>query len=521
MGTSYYEEREMSFFYPAFLWFLIPLAMLYWLKRNNFVHVVHLIVLMLITLSLARPIEEKVLQETAIEAKNIMIAIDVSYSMRATDIQPTRYDFAKATINALLEQNPGDNIMLIAFTTNPLLLSPPTTDYHLIRMALQSLNPDYILTKGTSLKKLFEKLASINPGAQELIVITDGGEENNLVELTAPLQQSGLHLNLLALGTVQGTTITNKEGSLLKDSEGNLVITRLNPLLKSLTEVVEGNYLTPSATPESTATNLYDTLKTDTDTVEKMQQYHKEFYQFPLFFALILFLMLHTRLVKYLALFLAFSGIQAHASFLDSYHLHTAYSQYNNQDYNATRRHLKKIDNISLQSHILLANSYYKQGKYKRAIAIYKSIRSRSTSMKETLYCNIGSACAQLKKDDRGKKYYAKTLQLGFDQDASHNLHHIALLEDKESADLGIAHPQSQSSESSKSENQESSEKERRSEDQPSSGSGSGGEMQKQKQKNKEKEGQLLSSGQEEKHPLSSKTYELINKGYIREKQPW
>ncbi len=107
----------MTLLYPSFLWLLLPLALLLWSSSRKLMHVVHLIVLMLIVLTLARPVQEEALQEASIEAKDIIIALDVSYSMKATDISPTRYDFAKETISALLQANPGDNIMLIAFTT--------------------------------------------------------------------------------------------------------------------------------------------------------------------------------------------------------------------------------------------------------------------------------------------------------------------------------------------------------------------------------------------------------------------
>jgi Ca-activated chloride channel family protein len=120
---------------------------------------------------------------------------------------------------------------------------------------------------------------------------------------------------------------------------------------------------------------------------------------------------------------------------------------------------------------------------------------------------------------DKAKIYYTKTLQLGEDPDTIHNLKLVALLQDKQSADLGIAHPKSQDSSSSKSEPQETQEeKESRSEDDPSSGSGGDGESQTQKEQEKSK---LRSDGSEEQHPLGSKVYELINEGYIREKQPW
>jgi len=508
----------MTLLYPHLLWLSPPLFLLLWLKRDNLMHLTHSIVLLLIVVALVRPVQEKALQEGAIEAKDIIIALDVSYSMRAADIRPTRYGFAKETISALLAQSPSDNIMLIAFTTNPLLLSPPTTDHALINTALKSFNPEFILTKGTSLKTLFTKLKNLDVAHKNLILITDGGEEENLLELTTLLEDAKISVNVLALGTTQGATVINKEGVALKDKEGNLVISRINPLLEKLTHATKGTYLTASTTPEMTASTLNAALTTHANTVQKMQHYYKEFYQYPLFVALLLFLVLHTRAVKYLLILFTFFGFQAEASIFDNYHLHTAYTQYKKQNFHTSNKHLQQIQMHSLQSRLLLANTYYKQSQFTLAIQHYKSIRSSSIPIKKMLYYNIANAYAQLEKYDNAKRYYAKTLQLGVDADASFNLSTIALLQNKKNADLGIAHPKSQSSDSSKSEEQETNDDKSRKEDQPSSGSGDAGES---KSKEEREKGQLLGSDEEEKHPLSSKTYELINKGYIRETQPW
>ncbi len=510
----------MTLLYPSFLWLLLPLALLLWSSSRKLMHVVHLIVLMLIVLTLARPVQEEALQEASIEAKDIIIALDVSYSMKATDISPTRYDFAKETISALLQANPGDNIMLIAFTTNPLLLSPPTTDHALINVALENLNPEFILTKGTSLEKLFKKLASMKMGHKNLVLMTDGGEEEKLEKLTTLVQNANISLTVLALGTTRGTTIQNKDGSLLKDKEDNLVISRVNPLLESLASSVSGAYFTASNTPKATADNLNDALQSNANkaqSVEKMQRHYLELYQIPLSLALLLFFMVHTRAVKYLLILFTLLGVQAEASMLDNYHLNRAYKSYNGSDFNETKRQLKQIKIRSLQSQMVLANTYYKQRAFKKAIQTYKSIRSTSPEIKQQLYYNIANAYAMLESYDKAKVYYTKALQLGEDTDAKHNLHLVALLSDQKSADLGIAHPKSQDSSSSKSESQEESE-ESKSEDEPSSGSGGGGESQTQKEQEKSK---LISDDSQEQHPLGSKVYELINKGYIREKQPW
>ncbi len=510
----------MTLLYPSFLWLLLPLILLLWSSSRKVMHIIHLIVLMLIVVTLSRPVQEEALQEASIEAKDIIIALDVSYSMKATDISPTRYDFAKETISALLQANPGDNIMLIAFTTNPLLLSPPTTDHALINVALENLNPEFILTKGTSLEKLFKKLASMKMGHKNLVLMTDGGEEDRLEKLTTLVKNTNISLTVLALGTTRGTTIKNKDGSLLKDKEGNLVISRVNPLLESLASSVSGAYFTASNTAKATADNLNDALQNNASkvqSVEKMQRHYLELYQIPLSLALLLFFMVHTRAVKYLLILFTLLGVQAEASMLDNYHLNLAYKSYKGSDFNETKRQLKQIKIRSLQSQMVLANTYYKQRAFKKAIQTYKSIRSTSPQIKQQLYYNIANAYAMLESYDKAKTYYTKSLQLGEDKDAEHNLYLVALLSDIKSADLGIAHPKSQDSSSSKSESQEES-KESKSEDEPSSGSGGGGESQTQKEQEKSK---LLSDETQEQHPLGSKVYELINKGYIREKQPW
>ena len=511
----------MTLLYPSFLWLLIPLAILLWKHTNKIVHLVHIIILMLILLSLARPVQEQSLQLSSIQAKDIIIALDVSYSMRAKDLLPTRYEFAKETIKVLLEKNPSDNIMLMAFTTNPLLLSPPTTDHALINIALQSLNPEFILTKGTSLEKLFIHLSSMQLSQKNLILITDGGEESDVNKLIPLLIDTDVSLTILALGSKQGTTIENKDGSLLKDKQGNLVISRINPLLEDLAYGAKGTYLSASSSSAATANSLNNILRknnTKAEIIKKIQHHYAERYQWPLLLALILFLMLHTRAIKYLFILFTLFGLQVQASFIDTYHLNQAYKSYDKQDFSTVKEHLKKIQTRSLQSQITLANAYYKEGKYTQAIKVYKSIQSTSAKIKQQLYYNIANAYTKLEAYDKAKTYYTKALQLGDDEDAAHNLACIALLHDRKEGALGIAHPKSQGGASSKSEMKEDKKKKTQEEDASSSGSGGGGEksMQKDQKKNR-----LPMNVHAKPQPLGSKVYELINKGYIHENHPW
>ena len=227
--------------------------------------------------------------------------------------------------------------------------------------------------------------------------------------------------------------------------------------------------------------------------------------------------------MKYLIILFTFLGLPLQASLVDGYFLHQAYVYYNHKDYNKTKQRLKEIDQPSLQSQILLANTHHKEGNYQRAIQIYSSIKSTSPSIKQALYYNIANAYVFLHQYTKAKQYYIKALQLDVDTDAVHNLKLTMFLEDSTSASLGIAHPKSQSAQTSKSENQDKK-KEEREEDKPSSASSSGaGETSKENQKKKEKQKKhkLISNDKPQKQPLGSKVYELINKGYIHETQPW
>jgi Ca-activated chloride channel family protein len=520
MGILYAEENKMMFLYPHFLWFLLPLLLLLWKNTKALIYKVHLIVLMLLLVTLSRPVLEGVLQKESLRGKNIIIALDVSCSMQTTDLVPTRYTFAKKTIEELLALNPTDNIMLLAFTSNPLLLSPPTTDHRLIGIALESLNPAFILTKGTSLKRLFKTLDSMQTADKQLLLITDGGEEKELDNLTNALQKTGLSLTVLALGTSSGTALIKPDGSYLKDKEGNLVISRINPLLESLSSAVKGTYLTAKNSPKTTAKALSSVLQgyhAQTQKVQKMQHHYLELYQAPLGLAILLFLLVHTRAVKYLVLLFTFFGVFVHASLLDIYQLNLAYESYEKSDFNTTEKRLNQLQVLSLQSQMALANTYYKQKHFKKAIKLYCSILSTSAPIKQKLYYNIANAYAKQEAYAKAKIYYTKALQLGFDEDASHNLKLVALLSDKKESPLGIAHPKSQDGAASKSDSQKEKNTSQ-DEDAPSSASGDGGESKSAKEK---LQNTLLDDGSSEKHPLSSKVYELINKGYIHENQPW
>jgi len=515
------EEFRMTFLYPWLLWLLIPMGILLY-RSSTLQSRIHALIAILILLSLSRPVLEEGTQPSKIKAKDLIVAIDVSYSMRARDLKPSRYDYAKALIGSLLEQNPAANIMLIAFTTNPLLLSPPTTDHVLIKTALNSLRPEYILTKGTSLQRLFEKLPRLNASGKDLILITDGGEENDLATLSEALRKSGTYPVILGLGSEAGTTIPDKNGDMLKNSAGDLVISRINPLLNRLSDGTDGAYLEAAGSPQATAEKITALLKGRARTLEKRQHRYRELYWIALLPAVLLFLVLHTVMRKWLLLWLSLVGIPASAGVLDLYHLQHAYSSYAQKDYNQTLRHISRIDKQTLQSALLQADSYYRMKRYKVARQKYLQLKSRSPKIKQKLYYNIANTYAMEGNYDKARIYYTKTLQLGKDKDAEANLALVVFLKTKKEKTQSLPRPKAQDDKQPKgAKKQTSQKKKQKKKDGSSGGNGDGGMEQSSKKSKEYREGKLDTSKKEQKHPLSSKVYELINKGYIRETKPW
>lgn len=513
----------MSILYPSLLWLLLPIIILFLYRPKELQDTVHLIILTLLLLALSRPVTEQSPQEEEIEGRNIIIALDVSYSMHAKDIKPDRYSYAKKTIDAFLQSNIADNITLIAFTTNPLLLSPPTTDHQLISTALKTLNIDNILTKGTSIQHLLKMVASLSQTEKNLILITDGGEESQVEPLNQIIQDGSISLHILALGTTQGVTLTKRDGTTLRDKQGNLVVSRINPLLKILSHNNTGSYREASATSAATAQELSNSIdKSRQEKISKKHNSYIELYGLPLFVALILFLMLHTRAVKYITLLSTLWSTQASASLWDEYRLSVAYQHYSAQEYNATKEGIKDLDSKSLESQILLASSCYKMGNYHKALALYRTIRSTSPQIKQILYYNIANSYAKLEQYSKASRYYAKALQLGEDNDARYNLKLVALLKDRDLSKLSMEKPQSQSNNNTPNPSEESDQdSNHKSKSVDSSGGSQGSQQSKAKSKKEQAKKIILQPSSSQKQPLSSKVYELINKGYIYEKQPW
>ncbi|MES2963704.1 MAG: VWA domain-containing protein, partial [Bdellovibrionota bacterium] len=180
-------------------------------RRMKFVFIM-LSLVCLIT-ALARPQAGESLQEVKVQGVELVIAIDVSNSMLAEDVKPSRLQHAKAEMNRLLDLLSGDKVGLIAFAGSAVLISPLTTDKASLKMFIDSMSTESVETQGTNVQKaLAEARAAFERGGVEsddqsrvtrvILVLSDGeDQEKNALAEARKLADDGTRIFSLAFGT--------------------------------------------------------------------------------------------------------------------------------------------------------------------------------------------------------------------------------------------------------------------------------------------------------------------------------
>jgi Ca-activated chloride channel homolog len=166
---------------------------------------------------------------------DIMVAIDVSQSMLAEDIKPSRLERAKRKVYDLCRMLEGDRIGLIAFAGTSFVQCPLTLDYGAFKLFLDYLEPDLIPVPGTSISQAIR--AAINSFSRRertskaLIIITDGEDlEGNALEAAQEAKKEGIRIFAIGVGQDGGAPIPMKDGSggFKKDGGGEMVLSRLD-----------------------------------------------------------------------------------------------------------------------------------------------------------------------------------------------------------------------------------------------------------------------------------------------------
>lgn len=185
--------------------------------------------------------------------KDIMICVDLSKSMDAFDIQPTRLEKIKYELNKIVESFNSDRIGVIIFSSEAFMQCPLTYDQNALNLFIETMNSGLVPGGGTDfgppLKMALDKLLensegpSTQPKSKVIILISDGedfGEETDA--MTNKIENEGIKLFTLGIGTQKGGNIYASNG-LKKDRQGNVVVTKLNAeSLQKLAKQTDGQY---------------------------------------------------------------------------------------------------------------------------------------------------------------------------------------------------------------------------------------------------------------------------------------
>ena len=202
----------------------------------------------------------------------IVIALDVSNSMLAKDITPSRLDKAKQILSKLIDELDNDKVGLIVFAGDAYTQLPITSDFISAKMFLSSISPEMVPTQGTAIGRAISMARnSFTPDQtadKAIIVITDAeNHEDDAVGVAADAAKKGIAVDVIGIGTEQGAPIpvNGNDVNLQKDNQGNVVITRLNPQLgREIAKAGGGIYIS--------ADNTGNALKALIAEVKKMKK---------------------------------------------------------------------------------------------------------------------------------------------------------------------------------------------------------------------------------------------------------
>ncbi len=260
--------------------------------------------LLFLFIALAGPKIGTEVREVSREQLDLIVGLDLSLSMKAEDVRPSRLEKARFEINRMLRYLDNDRIGLLVFTGNAMLHCPLTTDYEAFRMFLDIAEPEIMPSTTTDFQPLFREAVSAfessdraaGSPARVLIIFSDG--EDHFDRYNEPFQQllnMGVYVFTVGIGTEEGGRIpvTDPETGMFRDfhrdRQGRVVTTRLVPeTLQEMADLSGGQYFHISRTAHNIEGFIrqLDRLDRSTFATEEITRYQNHYY-IPAFLSLL------------------------------------------------------------------------------------------------------------------------------------------------------------------------------------------------------------------------------------------
>lgn len=182
--------------------------------------------------ALAGPSWEKLVTPVYRGLQERVLVVDLSRSMNAADVKPSRIDRLRQKLNDVLDQTADAQTALIVFSAVPYVVAPLTDDVQTIRSMLPSINTDIVPAQGSNtalaLQKAIELLQGSGSTEGSIWLFTDSNIDQNAITVARQINTAGYRLSVMGLGSDQGAPIPKADGGFIKDKEGNIVVVRLN-----------------------------------------------------------------------------------------------------------------------------------------------------------------------------------------------------------------------------------------------------------------------------------------------------
>ena len=185
----------------------------------------------IVFLALAGPAWERVEQPVFRSDQALVVALDLSRSMDAQDLAPSRLTRARLKILDILERRGSGQTALVVYSANAFTVTPLTTDTDTIAALVNSLSTDIMPSRGSypiaAIRKGRQLLEQAGIGIGEILLITDGGSSPAAERAARDLRDSGFTLSVLGVGTAEGAPIPRMGGGFVTDQAGNIAVPRL------------------------------------------------------------------------------------------------------------------------------------------------------------------------------------------------------------------------------------------------------------------------------------------------------
>lgn len=254
-----------------------------------------LIALALVVIMLARPQTGTKISNESRSGIETIIAVDISNSMLAEDVVPSRLEKSKLLVENLIDNFTEDKIGLIVFAGEAFVQLPITNDYVSAKMFLQDMEPSLISTQGTDLARAI-RLAMNSFSQQEkigraIIVITDGEDhEGGALEAAKEAKKKGINVFILGVGSTTGAPIPMGNGY-LTDASGKTVMTALNEqMCQEVAQAGNGTYIHVDNTNEAQEKLNSEIAKLQKGTTQSVvySEYDEQFQAFGILVLLLL-----------------------------------------------------------------------------------------------------------------------------------------------------------------------------------------------------------------------------------------